>query len=205
MKNYFNFLAFVLLIASCTQVDPNKHIDEGDVKGNIYKSKEIGWSIKIPDGWDVITKDKIEANDEKGKAALEKTAGGTIDMSGLKHLITFKKNQFNLFASTSEPVKEEYPGEYLANSKSLNKLIFDTYRDQGIQVDSLSGTAIVGGLEFKTFEIKVYSKDKKPILNQIMYSRLVNGFDFGININFNNDADRDVMLKVLKESKFDKK
>ncbi len=205
MKNYFSFLVFGLLIVSCGRVDPNKHVDEGYVKENIYKSTEIGWSIEIPDGWEVVTKDKIEANDQKGKDAIEKTAGTEVDISGLKHLISFKKNQFNLFASTSEPFKEEYPGEYIENGRNLNKLIFDTYLDLGIMADTSSGTAIIDGLEFRTFETKIFSDDGKLILNQIMYSRLINGFDFGISINYNNDTDRDVMLKVLKESKFDKK
>jgi hypothetical protein len=196
---------FGLLIVSCRQVDPNKHVDEGNVKENIYKSTEIGWSIKIPEGWTVVAKDIIEANDLKGKTAIEKTAGAEVDISRLKHLISFKKNQFNLFASTSEPYKEEYPGEYIENGKNLNKLIFDTYRDQGIKADSLSGIAIIDGLEFKTFETKIYGKDGTLILNQIMYSRLINGFDFGININYNNVTDRDEMLKALNESKFDKK
>lgn len=105
MNKYFGLLVFGLLIASCGQVDPNKHIDEGRVKENVYKSTEIGWSIKIPDGWEVVTRDKIVANEQKGKAAIEKTAGTELDMSGLKHLISFKKNQVNLFLSTSEPFK----------------------------------------------------------------------------------------------------
>lgn len=87
----------------------------------------------------------------------------------------------------------------------MNKLIFDTYRNQGIKADSLSGIAIIDRLEFRTFFIKVYGKDGNLILNQIMYSRLINGLDLGIIINYNNDADRDVMLKVLKESKFSKR
>lgn len=205
MKNYLNFLVFGLLIVSCGQVDPNKYIDEGHVQENIYKSTEIGWSIKIPDGWEVVTKDVIEAYDQKGKDAIEKTAGAEVDISGIKHLISFKKNPFNLFASTSEPFEEEYPGEYIENGKYLNELIFDTFRDQGIKADSSSGIAIIDGLEFITFETKIYGKDGKLILNQIMYSRLINGYDFGININYNNITDRDVMLKVLKESRFDKK
>lgn len=118
---------------------------------------------------------------------------------------SFKKNQLNLFASSSEPFKEEYPGEYIENCKNLNKLIFDTYQGQGIKADSSSGIAIIDGLEFKTFKTKIFGKDGKLILNQIMYSRLINEFDFGININYNNETDRDIMLKVLKESKLDKK
>lgn len=205
MKNYLNSIAFGLLLVSCSQVDPNKHIDEGRVKENIYKSSEIGWSIKIPNGWKVITKDKLRANDQKGKAAIEKTTGTTIDMNGLKHLINFEKDRFNIFSSTSEPAKETYPGEYIENCKSLNKLIFDTYKNQGIKADSSSGTAIIDGLRFLTFETKIYSREGKLILIQNMYSRLINGFDFCININYNNGKDRDEMLKAIKESKFERK
>ncbi|TDG37620.1 hypothetical protein EZJ43_00545 [Pedobacter changchengzhani] len=202
MKNYLTLFLLFPLILCCTQSKPVKNVDEGDVKADVYTSKEIGWSIKIPDGWDIISTDKMQVTAEIGKDAIEKTSGTKVDMSSLKNLISFKKNQFNLFSSTSQPFKEAYPGEYLENVKDLNKVIFDTYRSKGIDVDSLSGNAVIGGLAFKTFEIKLFSKDKKRILNQIMFSRLINGFDFGVNINFNNETDRDMMLKAWKESNF---
>jgi hypothetical protein len=205
MKNYFNFIVIVSLFFSCGHKDPNKQIDEGRVNTTGYESSEIGWSVRIPDGWEVIAKDNLEENEQKGKTALEKTAGGEIDVSGLKHLISFKKNQFNLFFSTSEPFKEEYPGEYLENSKKVRKLLFDTYRAKGIKADSSSGTVTIDGLQFQTFEFKLYGQDGKVILSQIMYSRLINGLDFGVNINFNSNKYRDVMLKALMDSKFKKK
>lgn len=85
-------LVLTILMTSC-KLDPNKKIDEGKVEGEIYTSKEIGWTMNIPQGWSVISKNKIEANNEKGRKAIEEVAG-EFNYSGLKHLISFQKNQF---------------------------------------------------------------------------------------------------------------
>lgn len=203
MKLTTTILTFVLIIfASCGQVDPNKQIDEGKVNGRIYESKEIGWSIEIPKDWKIISKDKVETYDEKGKSAIEKSSGLEIDTKELKHLISFQKDQFNVFGSTSEPFKEEFPGEYQQNNKALNEVIFNAYKDQGMKVDTSSGKEIIQGLEFNAFYTKIYTPDGKVMLNQILYSRLINGYDFGVNINYNNDQDKETMLNVFNKSKF---
>lgn len=196
---------YSLVIISCGQKDPNKQIDEGIIKGEIYESEEIGWSIEIPKDWKIISKDKVEANEEKGKSAIEKSSGLQIDTRALKHLISFQKNQFNIFSSTSEPFKEEFPGEYQQNNKGLNEILYNAFVDQGIKADSASGTETIQGLEFNTFYTTVYAPDGKVILNQIMYSRLINGYDFGVSINYNNDEDKKVMIDAWEKSKFTKK
>lgn len=191
-------------IISCGPADPNEQIDEGRVKDRTYESKEIGWTIKIPKGWTITSKDKVDNNDEKGKNAIEKSTGSEIDITDLKHLISFQKNQFNLFLSTSEPFKEEFPGEYQKKNKELNEIIFKTYTDQGIKADTSSGKEIIQGLEFSTFYTTIYSSEGKVILNQILYSRLINGFDFGVNINYNNEEDKKIMINAWKNSTFAK-
>ncbi|HEX4375200.1 MAG TPA: hypothetical protein VHZ50_17980 [Puia sp.] len=199
------FTIYSVTIISCGQVDPNKQIDEGRVKGEIYESKEIGWSIEIPKDWTIISKDKTEANDQKGKKAIEKSAGIQVDTKGLKHLISFQKNQFNIFASTSELYKEETPGEYQQNNKALNEIIYKTFVDQGIKLDSASGKEIIQGLEFNAFYTTIYTPDGKVILHQILYSRLINGYDFGVNINYNNEQDKKIMIDAWEKSKFTRK
>lgn len=195
-------LSFTLFIA-CGQKDPNKQIDEGSVKGELYKSSDIGWSIEIPKGWSVVSKDQIDQNEEKGQKAIEKTTGQKFDTQHLKHLISFQKNQFNFFASTSEPFKEEYPGEYQKNSKMLQHLIYQTYLDNHIKADSSSGKEIIDGIEFNTFYTTIYAPGgDRVILNQIMYNKLINGYDFGVNINYNNEEDKKVMMEAFKKSKF---
>jgi len=195
-------IIYSLAIISCGQVDPNKQIDEGSVKGETYESKEIGWSIEIPKDWKIISKDKVEAHDEKGKNAIEKSTGLEIDTKALKHLISFQKDQFNMFTSTSEPFKEEFPGEYQQNSKALNEILYNTFVDQGIKTDSTSGKETIQGLEFNTFYTTIYGPNGKVILNQILYSRLINGYDFGVTINYNNEQDKKTMIDALKKSKF---
>jgi hypothetical protein len=198
------FVIITSVIASCKHLDPNKQIDEGNVKGEIYESKDIGWSIEIPKGWSVISKDYLEKCDQKGKDALQKVYKSDIDFKGLKHLISFKKDKFNCFSSTSEPFKEDHVGEYEENNKLLNELLYKTFCDQEIKTDTSSGKEIIQGLEFNTFHVTFNSPDSKFVLNQIYYSKLINGFDFGVNINYTNEEDRKTMVDAWEKSKFNK-
>ena len=205
-KTLFTIITGItLLLSSCGQVDPNKNIDEGKVEGNIYTSQEIGWTIEIPKGWTVIDKEKTKEINEKGRKAIEETLDGEIDYSGLKNLISFQKNQFNIFQSVSEPFELEYDGEWKENNAALKDLIYSTYENQGIKVDS-TATKIetIDGLDFQSYSFTIYSPNGDVILRQIMFSRLINGFDFGVNINYNNDKDRDELLRVFRNSKFKK-
>jgi hypothetical protein len=198
-------LSISLALASSGQVDPNKNIDEGKVEGNTYTSKEIGWKMEIPTGWTVVEKEKTKENNEKGLKALQETMDSEIDYIGLKNLISFQKDLFNIFQSTSEPFKVEYEGEWEENSAALKEIIYLTYLDQGIKADSSATTTeIIDGLEFQKYSFTIYSPKGKFILSQIMYSRLINGFDFGVNINYNNDKYRDELLMVFRNSKFKK-
>jgi hypothetical protein len=194
-----------LSLTSCGQVDPNKNIDEGKIEGNIYTSQEIGWTIEIPKGWTVIDKEKTKETNEKGLKAIEETIDGQVDYSGLKNLISFQKNQFNIFQSSSEPFKLEYEGEWEENNAKLKDIIYSTYENQGIKVDS-TATKIetIDGLDFQSYRLTIFSPKGDVILSQIMFSRLINGFDFGVNINFNNEKDKDELLKVFMNSKFKK-
>lgn len=203
MKPTFLFLPILSFVFfSCTELDPNKQVDEGQVTGATYESKEIGWIIEIPKGWKVIAKDKIEASNEKGKKLLEQTAGGEVDISGLKYLISFQKNQFNIFNSTSEPFVEEYPGEYEQNRKFVYGLIHDTYTSQGIKTDTATTTERIQGLDFHVLFTTIYSPEGEKLFNQILFSRLINGYDFAMTITYNNEEDRQTMLDAIKQSKF---
>lgn len=178
---------------------------EGKISGNSYCSNEIGWTITVPDGWKIVDKEKTQELTEKGVKALEKTIDGEIDFSRLKNLINFQKDQFNFFQSTSELFAIEYPGEWEENNSTLKEIIYTTYQNQGIKTDSsITGIENIDGLDFYTYSFTIYSTDGKIILKQLMYSRLINGLVFGVNINFNNKKAKDEMLSAFRNSKFDK-
>ncbi len=190
-----------LSLSSCGQ--PAKKIDEGRIRKNEYTSREIGWTIEIPEGWEVANLEKAKESTKKGVKAIEETIDAKVDYSGLKNLIRFQKNQFNIFQSTSEPYKQEYEGEWKENNNSLKTIIYSTFENQGIKSDS-SATSIekIDGLDFHTYSFTIYDPKGNIILKQIMYSRLINGFDFGVNINYNNEKDKNEMLKAFRKSKF---
>lgn len=129
--------------------------------------------------------------------------GQKVDFTGLKNLLSLQKDKFNVFQSTSEPFDVEYEGQWEETNAAVKSIIYSTYEDQGIKADS-SITTIekIDGLDFYKYSFTIYSPDGEIILNQIMYGRLINGFDFGVNINYNNNKDRDELLKVFKNSKF---
>jgi hypothetical protein len=206
MKLSLTLLSLLSVVfISCGSGNANKQIDEGKVKGEVYESKDLGWTIEIPKGWKVVSKDKIDANDAKGKEAIEGVTGEALDTKSLKHLIAFQKDQFNIFTSTSQPFKEEHPGEYDEASAALNGLIYETFASKGIKTDTSSGKESIQGLDFHTFKSTVYGPDGKVLLYQILYSRLLNGYDFGVNLNYNNDEDKEVMMSAWKASVFTKK
>ncbi len=96
--------------------------------------------MEIPKGWTVIDKEKNQGNEWKGLKAIEETIDGQVDYSGLKNLISFQKNQFNIFKSTSEPFELEYEGEWEENNAALKEIIYTTYLNQGIKTDSSATT-----------------------------------------------------------------
>jgi len=44
----------------------------------------------------------------------------------------------------------------------------------------------------------------KVVITQTMYSSFINGYDFGANMTYNSEENRDVMLSAWRNSKFKK-
>lgn len=168
----------------------------------VYTSQEIGWTIKIPKGYNLTNQAKLDADDKKGKEAIEKVYNGEIKTESLTHLVSFNRNQFNGFNSTIERYQEKKAGEYDANNILIKKLLFDTYHKQGIKIDTSSKKVEISGQPFNAFYIKVFGPNGAVILNQIMFNRMIKGYDFGANINYNSEDDKKLLLDAFMNSKF---
>lgn len=195
----YSCLAFsVSVILGCTSSSPNEESPTPET----YTGKEIGWTIEIPKGYKLTSQTKMDADDEKGKQAIGKVYDGELKVDSLTHLISFMKNQFNSFDSTIEPYEETKPGEYAENNILIHKLVFDTYHKQGIKIDTSSATLNLKGQVFNAFYIKIYGPNGEVALNQIMYSKMFKGYDFGVNINYNNEADKNALVNAFMNSSF---
>lgn len=193
-----------ILLIACRPSEPAKIVEEGVFEQNVYSSAELGWSMKIPEGWTVMNTDKMEKIQQTGMQAVEEVAG-QVDDSGLKHLINFRKDQFNVFQSSSEPFQVNSLQEWYDNNQLLKDVIYQTYTNQGMIIDTSSNKQKIDGLEFELFHIKVFRKDSTLILSQDMYSRFINGLDFGVNLSYNNLKDKEVMKNAWLNSKFEDK
>ena len=197
---YIFILITCLFLISCkekkqTLKDKQDEIEIGSLdSAHQYKADEIGWTAKIPMGWEVQTKDDTKDNTERGKKEIEKTLNVEVDASGLKQLINLKKDKFNSFLSTIEPYDEAQAGSYAANNKRIYGILKSTYAAKNIDAKYEEDSAIIDGLTFFVFKIKLYTPDKKEVLlNQLMYSRLINGYDFGMTLSYN---DEDALLQL---------
>jgi hypothetical protein len=202
MRIYILTILTLILFVSC-KTDPNKQVDEGTVKENKYHSNEIGWTIEIPKGWNVTQRGESQKREDKGLKAINEANGIDYDASGLKQLISFQKDRLHIFAATSEKFELEYDGEYEEQKKMVKELLYNTYAENGIKIDTTSSKEKIDNLEFDLFQITVYNPKGGIMLYQDLYCRYMNGLDFGVNLNYINDKEKKELMKVWKNSKFE--
>lgn len=197
-------LGLLLVLTACGEQNPNEQVDEGQFDQRTFTSEEIGWQITIPEGWMIVTKEEAEYRERKGQELIEKSTGQNFDISMLKKLVSFQKDQFNVFQSTTDPFEEEFEGEWSQNNLIVREILLQAYQDNGIKAEASDlETEIVDGLEFNKLTIKITSPDNSFVMHQIMYNRLIHGLEFGVNINY---VDQDLgheMLEAWRASKFD--
>lgn len=197
------FFGILISLSSCKEIDPNKQIDEGKFENNRYISKEIGWTIVIPENWKIVSKEQNEAYEKKGLDAIGERVDEDIDASEVRNLIGFQKDIFNMFQSTSEPFELEYPGEWEENDAAIKGILYYTYENEGIKVDTTATQIVqINGLDFHSYEFRVYSPSGELIISQLLYNRLINGYDFGVIVNYNNESDKQEILDAWLNSKF---
>ena len=211
---YILLIALFLFFQSCKENgkpqsldEKQKEIDNGSLSAaSIYTADEIGWTARIPAGWEILTKEQIKRNTARGKKALEESIDTEIDASGLQQLLNLRKDNFNSFLSTMEKYDTLEMGSYEENSKMLIDIMKETFGKQGIHATFSEDSATIDGLRFSVFNSTMYAPDKKQvILNLVMYSRLINGYDVGMTISYNNEDNRDELQKMLFSSKFIKR
>lgn len=195
-------LLAVLTIVSCKK-DPNVQVDAGAVKGNMYQNKEVGWTMEVPSGWDLVDLDNKKGQLLDAQSKIEQSTGENMDLDKVKHLISFKKDVFNVFQSAMEPFNLTNEKEWVDNNTIIKKMILKTFSDQNIKADS-TATVIekIGGKDFRKYEIKIYDETGKYILTQEVYNALINGYSFAANLNYNSDKNKKELDEVWRASTF---
>ena len=167
-----------------------------------FHSPEIGWTMRLPAGWDVMSESEVGQLTGVGLNAFEDANGVEVDASGLKPLVGFRQDAFNNFLSTIEKLDASDVENYTAFQATLKAMLYGTFAAQGIRADTSSTAETVQGLDFDVFNTTIHAPDGAVIIRQAMYSRLINGYDFGATLSYNNEAARDTMLAAWRGSAF---
>ena len=195
-----NLYLLTLLVVVFTACNSNTPKEEKTSLAT-YTSKEVGWTIEIPEGYKQLSKTRMEANQKKWKQALG-NADTTQTTNKLLQLINFQKNQFNSLAATAQVFDVAKDGNYLANNQLVKKMIYDAYVNQKIKVDTSSATEVIAGQKFHTFNVTLFGPSGEVLMNQMMYNQLMNGYDFGVSIIYNSETDKEILINAFKNSKF---
>lgn len=187
-----------------TEEEANEELREGQIEDRTYHTDKIGWTMKYPEGWVLLTREEADGYTEKGQEMLQESAGQEIEMDGLIDLLNLKRDQFHVFQSTIEPYNPEVDGDWSETNASLRQLLIDTFRSQGIRAEATDiEKETVGGLEFETYRFQLFSPDGQLFMEQVMYSRFIEGYDFGVNISYQNQEHGEQMIEAFRASTFD--
>lgn len=207
-KTTLLFILCTYLFAACksgqTLKEKQAEVENGKIDETFkYTCNEVGWETYLPKDWNVITKEENKKITQRGKEALQKSLGTDVDMSALKELVNIKKDIYNSFLSTIEKYDATQDGDYSAHNVYVDKVMSDAYNVNKIKFESKTGSEKIDHINFHTMEIKIFApKSNKILLTQKMYSALLKGYDFGMTINYNNEEDRQVLVKIINTSKF---
>ncbi len=168
-----------------------------------YTATEVGWTISIPEDFTMLDSAQILALNTKGSDAIQKTYDTLIDMSATKTLMSIKKGDYNFLTATITPYNEQQDGNWEETNEALKAVLVETFASQApdLKVDTSSGIEKIGGLDFRFYEMNLdYPNGMK--ITVLIYSRLHNGYDFGISLTYNDKSSGDRLKEIVKTSRF---
>ena len=200
----------VLILPGCKSKQGLKDKREELTKGtlderSIYQVPEVGWTVKIPQDWPVISKKDMTKLSESGKDLLKNTTGTEVDVSSMNVLINLKKDPFNIFISTMEPF-EGTESEYATQNRQVYDVLKQAFAAKNIPCEYKESTMQVDGLDFDVFAVSAFdAAKKKVIISQKYFSRLINQQVFSMIINYNNETDEKTLMNMVETSRFSRK
>lgn len=201
-------MAGLICFGSCKNPQTLKEKQEAVKNGNItdsyvYEAKEVGWTTQLPKDWSVLTSQETDQLNQKGKELIKKNINMDVDMSGLKQLVSLKKNPFNQFISTIERYDVAENGSYIEKNDQVADLMAQTYKSKQMKFIYSQDSATISGLNFYIIDFTIYKPNSSDVLmRQKMYSRLMHGYDFSMTMMYNNPADSTTLQQIISNSQF---
>ena len=176
----------------------------GQVK-RTYTFNEIGWTITLPNDFEVEDSITFKKRQKEGIEMLERSTHLDISSKQSTTLISDQKDAENIFTATLARATE--PNEHYWDSINNNviKLFYKTMVDQApnLKLDSSRTITVIDGVKFKEFDI-VLKMDGKLRIHSTMLWKFYKGYTFSITYLYNEESTGDKIRRMLRESHFSK-
>ncbi len=190
-----------LLMVGCGE-DKQVHIDQdqaGELSNNVYHNKRVGWAMKIPEGWDIMSKETTDGIFSTGKN-LGEDAGVEIDYAGTKTLLSLKKAEMSLGEDTFLSITQNRAieeNDRIGFVDGQKQLLLSVLRNQGgSQEASDIRSETIDGVSFQKFDIKTNG------VGQTYYFTFFDDYYFGSILTYSSIGNREELFKVWRGSKF---
>jgi hypothetical protein len=171
-------------------------------KDSTYVYGPLKWELKIPDGYEILTKNDEERMTERGIKAMRETVGEEFEVQPFYDLISFRKDKMNIFLSNSQVIDSvEFPS-YSEVHDGVVDVIMKTYEGRNIKVNHKRSVELIDNIEFTKDDFELLTADGKYFMNQAMYTRLFDAIELTVTITWNNEDFGREMLDTWKGSKF---
>ncbi|MBC5834458.1 hypothetical protein G6N05_07255 [Flavobacterium sp. F372] len=165
--------------------------ENGKIENGVYICDLIEWEIAIPEGYQIIKKERIEELEKKGLEAIKKEVPNGIIINGHPpQLIGFQLDRFNYFKSSLETLVGKKKFTLEEHKLFTEKLLRDTYSNiKELKYELTKSDLQLGKHNFYKIEVKIYSaKDDRHLLTQELYNAYINNSLFSASINYTKES-----------------
>jgi len=165
------------LLLSMIKAEAQKDADQ-------YVLGQIGWTFSLPPNFTILSATDIALVNARGKKAIEKVIGQSVDVSGTKTLVSAKKDNLNYFNCTVAAFDPAKDGNWNAANADIKRIVFDAFKKEmpGNTIDSATTQTTIDGVPFQKFTVNIVVRTSR--LTSILYSKLYRGYNLGITTTF---------------------
>ena len=164
----------------------------------VFTSKELGWSITIPEGWEDISEETLKQYEQKGQEMVKQSGNAPVDMSKVRMLAMFRNGRLNSFQSTIEPMTGGFTLEQ--TFRHGTRLIYEMLQSQGLTADTSTGKETINGREYLVLNTTLSTAQAKNIAQQTMYYRQIGMQVFTAAMLYNSETNKNALMNAFKNS-----
>lgn len=191
-------LAFLVLLTACDRSRPVA--DTGRLSNSIYTNDYLGWTMPLPEGFEFVS----EESKAKWSSVTDKALGTSYETDAEQiDLISFRVNE-GVFLSHLNS-RQRFPNlkseiNYLTTGESQTRQALE---NAGISPSFSYDKETIDGKEFTVQDI-THSIDNRILQEQKVLLNFDDHYTFLIVVTWKNPDEKEVLLKSLRDSKFEK-